>query len=143
MSTRQFVMESNRIEGIDRNPYPYEVLEHERFLELEQVTVDELVKFVGVYQPDAMLRSNPGISGVRVGGHVAPPSSPEIVSSLECILRIEDPHEQHCEYETLHPFTDGNGRSGRALWAWNNKRYARNYGFLRGFYYETLSRYRK
>ena len=24
----------------------------------------------------------------------------------------------HCEYEALHPFTDGNGRSGRAIWLW-------------------------
>lgn len=36
------------------------------------------------------------------------------------------PWEAHLEYETLHPFTDGNGRSGRAIWAWQMRREGRD-----------------
>ena len=36
-----------------------------------------------------------------------------------------------------HPFTDGNGRSGRALWLWQMNNHA-PFGFLHTFYYQTL-----
>jgi hypothetical protein len=55
-----------------------------------------------------------------------------------------DPYILHVEYEQLHPFTDGNGRSGRAMWLYAMKKCGRleqglNLGFLHAFYYQTLS----
>lgn len=139
MSMRDFVRESNRIEGIHRDPTSAEIDAHLDFIWLPQITIPSLVKLVAVLQPDAVLRDQIGIPGVRVGDHVAPPSGPSIRFRLGEVLFIDDVWQQHIAYETLHPFTDGNGRSGRALWL---HRHAGNapIGFLHAFYYQTLSR---
>lgn len=141
-----FVIESNKIEGIARPPTKEELDEFERFLALDRVEVSDLEAFVRVYQPDAMLRRT-SWQNVQVGSHVAPPGGPEIERELSDLLRWAcgngiSPYDAHVRYETLHPFTDGNGRSGRALWAWQMGRF--NYwpglklGFLHCFYYQTL-----
>lgn len=49
----------------------------------------------------------------------------------------DPPWEVHIAYEMLHPFTDGNGRSGRMLWAWQMRNFPLD--FLHTFYYQTLN----
>lgn len=132
----QFVCESNRIEGIFGITVE-EVEAHRVFLS-GHATVEALVSLVAVLQPDARLRDSKAIHGVRVGSHVAPPSGPEIYRELKHVLMIDDPWKQHISYETLHPFTDGNGRSGRALWLHRHKELFLPIGFLHAFYYQTL-----
>lgn len=134
----EFVRESNRIEGIQRGPSAAEIGEFLRFMNLKTVTVEELNRFVSVYQPGAVLRDKAGLD-VRVGRHIPPRGGPEIRTRLEGLLDCcieSDPHFTHIQYETLHPFTDGNGRSGRMLWAWQMKEFP--LGFLHHFYYQTL-----
>ena len=53
-----------------------------------------------------------------------------------------NPYVFHCEFETLHPFTDGNGRLGRALWLRQVIRdgsFVPYRPFLQSFYYATLA----
>ncbi len=140
---RGFLMESNRIEGIV-GAREAEVDAALEFLGLPQIAIDDLVQIVGVFQPDAKLRSRKGLN-VRVGTHVAPSGGPQIVSELEDLLAdaydIPVPYQTHHRYETLHPFTDGNGRSGRMLWLWQMVRLHCEIpplGFLHTWYYQSL-----
>tara|TARA_R110000803_G_scaffold80261_5_gene146073 strand:- start:12846 stop:13325 length:480 start_codon:yes stop_codon:yes gene_type:complete len=142
-----FVRESNRIERIFRDPTDEEVLAHEILLYKSSVVVEDLIRFVEVIQPDAVIRDRVGLD-VCVGRYIAPRGRPGIVDMLSNLLAdigVDSPWQTHCYYESLHPFTDGNGRSGRALWLWSMAHQGRNsnnfpapLGFLHEFYYQTL-----
>lgn len=150
---RAFVQESNRIEGIIRAPLERELRAHREFLASE-VSLAALEELVSQLQPDAKLRARPGMN-VRVGNHYPMPGGPDVVIELEALVQdvigsIEGEdrniiHACHIQYETIHPFMDGNGRSGRALWLWHHLHhhqgdpYALNRGFLHTWYYESLS----
>lgn len=137
----EFIRESNRIEGILREPTKAEIVEFVRFMALDTVGINDLIDFVGVYQPNAVFRDKKTVPRVRVGNHIAPPSGPGIRRSLESILKNmfhSGAYWTHIDYETLHPFTDGNGRSGRMLWAWQMGYSGLSLGFLHKFYYQTL-----
>jgi len=143
----EFVRESNAIENITREPSQAELDELERFIHLKYMTVEELEKFVSVYEPKAELRTKYG-QDVKVGSYYPPFGGPEIREKLARILIPDDKLAAdilHNRYEALHPFTDCNGRSGRALWAWKNKsvlgKSLLKYGFLKRYYYETLGHY--
>lgn len=144
-----FVRESNKIEGIHRPPTDAEIDAHKTILSKMAITVADLEAFVSAVQPGAILRRTRGLN-VRVGDHTAPEGGPEIENQLRGLLERsadvsgQQPYEIHTWYETLHPFTDGNGRSGRALWLWMMKRrsglsHAYSLGFLHAWYYQTLS----
>jgi hypothetical protein len=133
----QFIIESNRIEGIVREPTTAEREEFKRFLSLRVITVAELEQFVNICQPGAVLRERTGLN-VRVGSATPPPGGPHIRRGLEKLLTVEvPPYVRHVAYELLHPFTDGNGRSGRALWAWQMQKFP--LGFLHTYYYQSLA----
>ena len=151
----RFVEESNRIEGIHRAPTTEEMDVHKAFLEIQRVIVGDLAIFVQVCQPGAKLREHQGMD-VIVGNHIPPPGGPDIHGRLENLLRTyvndeslwelpqADRHrlafKTHCLYETLHPFMDGNGRSGRVLWLWMMGGIQLvPLGFLHTFYYQSLA----
>lgn len=145
---RAFVAESNRIEGIQREPTSGEVWATGQFVERDSVTSRDLVILVAVFQSGAVLRDEPGLD-VWVGAHRPPPAGPGIPRELERVLAMANrgrhPYLVHHDYETLHPFSDGNGQSGRALWLWGMRRRTERewrqvlaLGFLHSWYYQSL-----
>ena len=136
-----FVRESNRIERILHDPTPTEIQAHVDFL-ATRPTIESLKQFVGAVQPDARIRDHEGLD-VAVGRYLPPRGGPEIASALEAILfDLSDPFLAHQRYEALHPFTDGNGRSGRVLWLWTMGGINRvPLGFLHHWYYQSLQFY--
>jgi hypothetical protein len=145
---RDFAEESNRIEGISglgRDLAHTEALRS--LLVLARIDVSDLEAFVRRVEPDAFLRTKDE-HRVVVGGHVAPSASVAQRELKVLLDRINDgrvsPVWAHIEYERIHPFIDGNGRSGRALWLWQMQGLGWDVDlmprlFLQQFYYQTLS----
>lgn len=146
MSTalQNFVFESNRIEGITREPTDAEIKAHSALLAKDELGRDDLREFVWRIAA-ARLRECSGMD-VVVGSHRPPPGGPSIGVELHNLLveiNVGDlsPYEAHIRYETLHPFMDGNGRSGRAVWAWQMQRDGLDpfaLPFLHRWYYDSL-----
>ena len=145
---KAFVRESNRIEGIHREPSDAEIKLHKTLIVRKRVKVEHVTALVAVCQPNAVLRATADVPGVRVGNHIAPPSGPDIVTEFASLLaqmaaKKLTPWRAHVLVEMLHPFTDGNGRSGRALWLWHmtltgRQRQALALGPLHCMYYQAL-----
>ena len=141
-----FIAESNRIEGIKRLPTKAEAEEMKRFMMCPKVTVEEMQRFVAVYEPGARLRDKPG-RDVQISTYRPPEGGIYIRYRLSELLRElgrvnsrevanREAYHTHVQYERLHPFTDCNGRSGRMLWAWQMQAFP--LGFLHAFYYQAL-----
>jgi Fic family protein len=140
---KDFAIESNFIEQISEEKKHIEHYDALRsFLKLDKLTVKNIEKFVSTIQPNAILRTT---QGVRIGNHIAP-SGEKVKTKLKPLLDMIskdeiDPWEAHLRYEYLHPFTDGNGRSGRAIWLWQmttHREWGMGLGFRHKFYYDTL-----
>lgn len=146
-SIKSFVEESNRIEGILRPPTEKEVLATKTFLSYKDLHVIDVCKLNNIYEPTAKLRTIEGLD-VIVGDYRPPRGGEDIKKWFAFILfkvnnRTYSPYVAHCEYERLHPFTDGNGRTGRAIWLWQTyKKDGRipTLGFLHTWYYQSLKR---
>lgn len=151
MSINDFVRESNMIEGITREPTGEELDATGWFLDdlASPLTVEQVCELQAVYAPGKPLRDRMGMN-VRVGNYIAPSGGQNIQIELMHILTrlnkakpgvYDNPWKQHVEFERLHPFMDGNGRTGRALWAWHMLRVGLDpfaLSFLHRFYYQTL-----
>ena len=146
-----FVTENLCIEGIFREPTEEELDATWEFIKLDEPQIADLYNLVHIYQPDAVLRDNPS-KRVWIGGREAPKGGLGLLGKLDNLLwqhtdkgnrKQNDPWSAHAEYEFLHPFTDGNGRSGRAFWAniMYKKGYDFRYNFLQMYYYQTLNRF--
>lgn len=143
LALHAFITESNKIEGIHRTPTNLELALSRHFLALNEILLGDVQNIVDVFQPGARIRDRIGMD-VRVGDHFPPKGGFEIPEQLQDILTKANPNRHafgawttHQEYESLHPFIDGNGRSGRLLWLWQMNSNA-PLGFLHHFYYQTL-----
>ena len=139
-----FARESNAIEGIRlERRHDQHTNALETFIRGE-LTMANLEAFVEQIETGARLRAMPGLD-VRVGSHYPPPGGGVIPAMLQSLLQKAvdgmDPFLVHQLYESLHPFTDGNGRSGRAVWLWqmlHQHDWRMKLGFLHWWYYRTL-----
>lgn len=148
-----FIRESNRIENIKRRIKAVEVRAHREFLSLNELAVHDLELFVQRVAGKPLRRhEGMNVSIVDRGSgrilHAPPPGGPAVEGDLrELLIKARSgeytPYQIHCAYEALHPFLDGNGRSGRVLWAWQmlNIEGKMPFGlpFLHSFYYQALS----
>lgn len=142
---RAFLTESNKIEAITRPVTEEEIAAARAFLDLETISVKDVEQMVDVFQPGAKLRDKDKMN-VRAGIHNPPPGGPKIRRALHHILSeaygsLTWAWRTHHAYEKLHPFMDGNGRSGRMIWLWQVSRYGEipSIGFLHAWYYQSLA----
>lgn len=135
-SLSDFVAESNEIEGIS-TVTSSDMEAHENFL-LRPVSVESLVLFVGMVA-QAQLRDRVGMD-IKIKRHLPIDGGPEVRRTLQALLDSSiSPHGAHKLYEILHPFMDGNGRSGRVLWLHMMGGIDRvPLGFLHTFYNQAL-----
>lgn len=140
-----FMRESNAIEGIHRDPTAHELAAAERFMGLFRISAAALGDFQSVVAPCKPLREREGMN-VRVGNYIAPPGGLSVARRLQTICRManrgEGPWKVHVAFERLHPYMDGNGRTGRMLWAWQMNAMGKrpfDISFLHRWYYQTLA----
>jgi len=130
-------------------------IRHDHLLKLHLLLVDEVMDQgdAGAYRTIA----------VQVGGHIPPPAndvSPLMFELLEwwngassSLSPVLSSAILHYRFEDIHPFADGNGRTGRALALWDLYRrgFDSNYLFSvdeyywedRQAYYKALAQVRK
>lgn len=149
---KAFLKESNKIESNTSHITERRMVVAEGFLELDVVLIEDIENFVNVFQPGELLRDKEGMD-VGVGNHIPIKGGVEVLTKLFGILAKvhahpgENIYQIHNHYETLHPFTDCNGRSGRILWLWQMLRRGDglldiekwpDLGFLHTWYYQSL-----
>jgi hypothetical protein len=137
-----FVTESNKIEGItDPEVIEDDLKRTRKFLSLSKITLKDLNE----YNTAGKLRNKKGMN-VQVGAYYPNEGGIFIEKQLKVLIKqvnedVKLPFWLHIAFETLHPYTDGNGRTGRVLWAWQmitQEGYDLSLGFLHEYYYQSF-----
>lgn len=125
----EFLKESNAIEGIYDNPsLEQAILAWEYLMNEDVLTVSVILKTHKILMNNQRLQSNhKGYfrdCNVRVGNwvamthHMVGPSMQQWCFEAMRAYPAIDPIALHIQYEKIHPFVDGNGRTGRMFMNW-------------------------
>lgn len=154
---KEFITESSKIEGIETFSMCDQLDAYIEFLSAYDVTTPSILKLAKALsrscydtnKSEVFLRDKYSVN-VRIGNHFPPKGGPGVAKRLNKLLMQINSHSDnfeklafktHQRYESLHPLTDCNGRTGRAIWAWImlNSGYRFELGFLHKFYFQCLS----
>ena len=121
------VAESNAIEGVydteevDRSLVAWDYLAKQPWMSMDVVLAAHFMILYRLWPQEAgRLRTH----NVTVGGRYCPNHQDVfrlMQEWLNCIKfpGLEDPKKLHIDFEHIHPFADGNGRTGRMLMWWH------------------------
>lgn len=152
----KFVQQSYWMQDHPIGPNEKELQELERFINLEFIDLEEMKKFLSIYEPMAELRNKPGMDlevqyrNDLIEKYDPPAGCYNIKVKLESLLQdcsfgYTDAHDLYIKYQILSPFTQGNEISGQALWLWKclKEKDSVYPNFLSCFLKDTLRSYTK
>ena len=123
----QHIRESNLIEGIDDEEADQDsMMAWQRLVKEREITHGVLMQLhseITLHQQDLYQneRGNYRRIQVYVGAHTPPAAHmiPSLMMDYLQTFKSMDPINAHIRFETIHPFVDGNGRTGRMLLWWH------------------------
>lgn len=144
---RAFAKESNKIEGIFDEAEDRKMIKLlQKFLIHKNLTSYHVANFAKGLGSRCNLRDREGMD-VRIGDYLPLKGGRKVIEHLNSLFDMQNdpkkkitPFKFHQHFEALHPFMDGNGRTGRAIWLWQMLKEERNtfLGFLHIYYYQSL-----
>lgn len=132
---KQHIHESNLIEGYDdpafdkQSEYAWNYLKTLPLDKINHGNICKLQKLITLKQADLRPDERGYYRKVQVYvGNSVPPIHQlvtEMINNWLLDLPNADPKEHHILFEKIHPFVDGNGRTGRMLMWWHEMRIGR------------------